>query len=149
MTLEGDDFPSIDLGPEAQWDAIPEAAKWQIILVVGFFESWSEFPTAANTHYMRGGRPGVYPSFDDFGDMVHPVPFDLYDPFGLSKNASEETKAAGLVTEINNGRLAMLGIMGFLAEDHLPGSVPALKDISIPYDGSVMAPFASNFHLFG
>jgi len=31
------------------------------------------------------------------------VPFDLFDPFGLSKNASPEKKAKGLITEINNG----------------------------------------------
>merc|ERR1712100_1531 len=29
-----------DLSPQATWDAIPEAAKWQIILTVGFFEFW-------------------------------------------------------------------------------------------------------------
>ena len=31
------------------------------------------------------------------------VPFDLFDPFGLSKNASPEKKAKGLLAEINNG----------------------------------------------
>ena len=64
---------------------------------------------------MMGGKPGVYPSIKDAG-VPHPVPFDLYDPFGLSKNRSPEKKAKGLIAEINNGRLAMLGIMGFLAE---------------------------------
>ena len=48
--------------------------------------------------------------------MPHPVPFDLFDPFGLSKNASPEKKEKGLLMEINNGRLAQLGIMGFMAE---------------------------------
>ena len=33
----------------------------------------------------------------------------------------------GLLVEINNGRLAMLGIFGFLAESKIPGSVPALR----------------------
>lgn len=40
--LEGDDFPSTDLSPEAQWDAIPENAKWQILIVIGFLEFWGE-----------------------------------------------------------------------------------------------------------
>ena len=39
--------------------------------------------------------------------VPHPVPFDLYDPFGISKNASKEKKEKGLIVEINNGRLAM------------------------------------------
>lgn len=37
MTLEGDAFPTVSNAPEA-WDAIPEAAKWQIIGFVGFLE---------------------------------------------------------------------------------------------------------------
>ena len=41
-------------------------------------------------------------------------------------------------TEINNGRLAMLGIMAFLAESKVPGSVPALGSLNIaPYSGEV------------
>ena len=38
MTTAGDSFPSTDLSPEAQWDAIPEAAKWQILVVISFLE---------------------------------------------------------------------------------------------------------------
>jgi hypothetical protein len=37
MTLAGDPFPKVSSAPEA-WDAIPEAAKWQIIMFVGFLE---------------------------------------------------------------------------------------------------------------
>merc|ERR1712072_530252 len=85
---------------------------------------------------------GAYPSLK--GVMPHPMPFDLFDPFGLSKNASPEKKAKGLLAEINNGRAAMLGIMAFLAESKVPGSVPALSAIGIkPYAGEVMAPFAA------
>ena len=42
--------------------------------------------------------------------------------------------------EINNGRLAMIGIMGFLAAEKVPGSVPVLSFIK-PYAGDVMQPF--------
>merc|ERR1719282_1958577 len=52
------------------------------------------------------------------------------------------------VLEINNGRLAMLGIFGFLSADAVPGSVPALNDIAIPYDGNVMAPFFADGSFF-
>ena len=67
------------------------------------------------------------------------MPFDLYDPFGFSKNRSEEEKARGLVVEINNGRLAMLGIFGFLLEQTIPGSIPLLSEIVKPYGGDLIA----------
>ncbi len=90
----------------------------------------------------KGGKPGKYPTFDN---IPHPVPLNLYDPFGFSKKRSEEAKARGLIAEINNGRLAMLGIFGFLCEQTIPGSVPALTGIVKPYAGEVMAPFSADF----
>ena len=148
MTQAGDKFPSADLSPEAQWDAIPEAAKWQILTVIGALEIWDECQGGTDTpHYMSGGKPGNYPAFDGFRDNVHFV-LDLYDPFGFSKKMSQEQKDKRLVMEVNNGRLAMIGIFGFMAADAVPGSVPALAGIATPYDGDIMAPFASNFHLF-
>ena len=93
-------------------------------------------------HYMRGGLPGAYPSFKKYlnGVFPHPVPLDLYDPFGIFSNASPEKKARGRLIEINNGRLAMIGLFGFLSESKVPGSVPALGSIVLPYDGDYMAP---------
>ena len=90
---------------------------------------------------MKGGKPGAFPSIK--GIFPHPVPFDLYDPFSLSKNASPEKKEKGLRTEINNGRLAMLGIMAFVSESKIPGSVPALTGKIASYSGEVMAPFSA------
>jgi len=40
-----------------------------------------------------------------------------------------EKKESGLIKEINNGRLAMIGIMGFVAEQSTEGSVPLLKGV--------------------
>ena len=79
----------------AVWDAIPAAAKLQIICVIGIFEAWSEgwdwpkwmsslgwnpqFKSLANDgekHYMRGGRPGYFPSFKG----VSHLPLNLFDP---------------------------------------------------------------------
>merc|ERR1719443_2876933 len=45
-------------GPADQWDALPTAAEGQ-------------------KHYVRGGKPGYYPSFQ--GRYPHPVPLDLWD----------------------------------------------------------------------
>ena len=69
------------------------------------------------------------------------APFEEFDPFNLSANRSEQEKARGLVIELNNGRLAMLGMMAFVSEAHVPGAVPALAGLIKAYDGEVMAPF--------
>jgi len=139
ISTDGTPFPSAAGSPPEQWDALPDVAKWQIILFVGFLEWFSE---AAGTHYMRGGTPGAFPKFSDYPELIlHPVPFNLYDPFGLNDKNSAEKKEAGLIKEINNGRLAMIGIMGFLAEQKVEGAVPLLKGIVPHYAGEPMAPF--------
>merc|ERR1712029_155036 len=147
QTLAGDPHPSIDLSPEQQWGAVPAGAKWQIFTVISALEVWDECGGGAMPHYMSGRQPGKYPSFQLFSDTVHPV-LNLYDPFGLFKKMTEEQKEKRLVMEINNGRLAMIGIFGFLAADKVEGSVPALKGIAIPYSGDVMVPFEGQFSYF-
>merc|ERR1711966_428827 len=116
---------------------------------VGFLEICGEstyiLEQSGMKHYMKGGKPGVYPSLK--GVMPHPVPFDLFDPFNLQGNMSPEKKEKSLLAEINNGRLAMLGIMAFVAESKVPGSVPALSGKIAPYSGEVMAPFAASDNL--
>merc|ERR1719469_1728872 len=63
----------------------------------------------------------------------------------LSAKATPEKKERGLLAEINNGRLAMLGIMAFTAEQKIPGSVPALGQLGLkPYSGEFMAPFSAS-----
>jgi len=138
--------------PGELWDQVPYEGKLQILGFIAFLEFFGELGTRTNPgapHYMRGGVPGTYPSFKKYlnGVFPHPVPLDLYDPAGLFKNASPEKKARGRLIEINNGRLAMIGLFGFLAESKVPGSVPALGNIALPYDGDYMAPFAADFHI--
>ena len=90
---------------------------------------------------MRGGTPGKFAKFSDYPELLpHPVPLNLFDPFGFSANRSEEAKANGLIVELNNGRAAMFGILGFLAAQKVEGSVPLLKGVVPPYAGEVMAP---------
>merc|ERR1719428_421376 len=145
MTLEGADWPTGT--PPEQWDALPLASKYQIILFAGALEAWDE---CNQPHYTNGRKPGDYPSFD--GTYIRQkgiAPLDLFDPFGFSKNASPEKKARGLNVEINNGRLAMLAVFAFLSASKAPGSVPLLADKIPPYSGEYMVPFEGNFDLFG
>ena len=147
MQMDGSPFPS-NTNPPALWDEISDSAKWQIFAVIAFLEFWSENSTENHKHYMAGGKPGDFPDFVAYPDakgIPHPVPFNFYDPFKLGKNMSEEKKARRLKMEINNGRLAMFGIFGFVSEAAVPGSVPALKGVIQSYDGEVMAPFTTNY----
>merc|ERR1712228_156 len=120
MTLDGTPFPKVSSAPEA-WDAIPEAAKWQIILFIGFLEFYNE---VGNKHYMKGGKIGDFPDFD--AKVIPGGALNYFDPFGWSKKRTEEEKANGLLKELNNGRAAQLGIIAFLSEAKVPGSVPLL-----------------------
>merc|ERR1711988_1099729 len=90
------------------------------------------------------GLAGEKPFMGGKGGIPHPLPLDsLFDPFGFQKGMSPEKKEKSLIAEINNGRLAMLGIMAFVAESKVPGAVPALSGLIKPYAGEVMAPFSA------
>jgi len=130
--------------PPDQWDALPEAAKWQIILGVGFLEWWSELRLEPGAkHYMKGGVAGYVPPFDATPDQLpHWIGLNLWDPFKFTSKMTPAQKEAGLIKEVNNGRLAMIGLFGFLSEGKVPGSVPLLKGIIPAYSGEVMAPLA-------
>jgi len=122
--------------PEEQWFNLSIEARCQIIAFIGFLEFWDEL-NPANKHYMRGGRPGDYPDFEQI-----PAQWwrNLYDPFGIAAKNSPEKKAKGLLAELNNGRLAQIGIIAMVSESHLPGSVPGLTGLIKPFAGDVMAP---------
>ena len=130
------------LTPPEQWDAIPLYGKLQILVIVGMLESYGEILAP---HYTKGGLPGYYPPIK--GKRPELI-FNLYDPFNFFKGDSAEKKARGRLTEVNNGRLAMLGIFSIISEATVPGSVPALKDMIPPYDGNVMIPFSGDFSIF-
>ena len=148
-------------GPADQWDALSTGAKLQILGVVGFLEMWSETSAAleldGQKHYVRGGKPGYFPTLK--GRFPHPVPLNLWDPFGtpltrprarpparrshpappplpagFTSKMTPERKEKALLAEVNNGRLAMIGIFGLISaskglqvrRDRPPAAVPRL-----------------------
>jgi hypothetical protein len=115
------------------WDNVPDIGKYQIVAAIGFLEWWSELSSVlekqGEKHYMRGGKPGYYPDFQ--GGAL-----SLYDPFGAAKSMSEDQKAKRRAMEINNGRLAMIGLTSLISEANIPGSVPFLQGLIKHYEGA-------------
>jgi len=83
--------------------------KAQILATIFIAEVASE---AQGKHYMKGG---------DFPTMVFP-PIDFS---GVSKDVLDVKRSR----ELNNGRLAQIAILSFIAEHNIHGSVPVLSGI--------------------
>lgn len=98
------------MNPFDAWDAVPTAGKAQILVTILAAELITE---AKGTHYMKGG---------DLPTMVFPA----IDFSGVSKETIDRKRTS----ELNNGRLAMIAIMSFVAAHNIPGSVPALSQLS-------------------
>ena len=48
----------------------------------------------------------------------------LFDPFNFLAKSSADVRKTKRVSELKNGRLAMIGIMSVIANHYVPGSVP-------------------------
>merc|ERR1712008_78138 len=64
-----------------------------------------------------------------------------------TKRCPRKRKSAVSPPKLITG-VAMLGIFAFLSADQVPGSVPALTNIAIPYSGDIMAPLQADFSFF-
>lgn len=97
--------------PFDAWDAVPDAGKAQILGTIFVAELASE---SQGTHYMKGGS----------------TPTVVFPPIDFS-GVSAETLKVKQNRELNNGRLAMIAIMSFIAANSVPGSVPALAGLDM------------------
>ncbi|KAJ8604838.1 hypothetical protein CTAYLR_001052 [Chrysophaeum taylorii] len=109
----GVSFKSLGTGVRA-WEALPDAGKLQIILFLGAIEINIETQTP---HYTLG---------DVKLGSIEPFDWNFFDPAMFTKGMSEEAKARGRLSELNNGRLAMIAAAGMISASYIPGSVPLL-----------------------
>merc|ERR1719199_446477 len=117
----GDTFASLGKTPIEQWANMPSAGKAQILVAIFFLEFHSEFGGDIKTHYTKGGPlPGNAYSSENM-----PGESSTYSNWtGQVRDPKETLRAQN--AELNNGRLAMIGIMSFSAASMVPGSVPFL-----------------------
>lgn len=97
--------------PFDAWEAVPDAGKAQILGLIFVTELATE---CQGTHYMKGGA----------------MPTVVFPPIDFS-GVPAETLKVKQSRELNNGRLAMIGIMSFIAANAVPGSVPALAGLDM------------------
>mmetsp|Transcript_1078 Transcript_1078/g.3978 ORF Transcript_1078/g.3978 Transcript_1078/m.3978 type:complete len:218 (+) Transcript_1078:71-724(+) len=125
LDMSGAKFASLGVGsPFLAWDNLADQGKWSIIGFLGILEVLGE---VQKPHYTKGGKSGKGALTFYFGEK-------------LISGKSADSKLRSRTAEINNGRLAMVGIMAFIAASTIPGSVPFLENIQ-PYAGDVFAPF--------
>lgn len=92
--------------PLDAWSAVPDEGKAQIYFTIFLAEVVSE---ASGVHYTKGGD----------------LPTIVFPPINFAPEDADEMKLRQS-RELNNGRLAMISIMSFVAAANIPGSVPLL-----------------------
>merc|ERR1712032_805389 len=114
IDFSGDSFSSFPNGLAAIVgpDAIPGAGLTQIVILAGFLEL-GVLKDSAN-----GAAPGEFPG--DFRNGSLDFGWDTFD---------EETKLFKRGVELNNGRAAMMGILGLMVHEQLGGSLPIVGDM--------------------
>ena len=99
---------------------------------------WGETSTVlkldGEAHYVRGGKPGYYPKLNRKDDAAfpHPVPLNLWDPFGFTKKMSPERKEKALLAEVNNGTPPLPPPSPHPAPTPLSPSTRPLSDSYVP-----------------
>jgi hypothetical protein len=114
IDYSGDSFDSFPNGWAAISgpDAIPGAGLAQIVAFVGLLEL-GVMKDSAN-----GAAPGEF--VGDFRNGAIDFGWDTFD---------DETKLQKRAVELNNGRAAMMGILGLMVHEQLGGSVPIVGEL--------------------
>jgi len=129
----GVSFESLsNMGPFDAWNSMPLLGQLQIIWTIAGLEHASECLDPAG-HYTKGGTPGNTKFLKNFWDTP-----------GFTKKLSAEQLAEKRVSELKNGRLAMIGIASVVSAMSIPGSVPFLENAP----ALTGAPFALPFGAF-
>jgi hypothetical protein len=104
IDLEGNDFDEFPDGLAALFgpDAIPQAGLGQIVLFIGILELFVMKDVTGTGEFKGDFRNGAL----DFG----------WDTFG------EKTKLKKRAIELNNGRAAMMGILGLMMHEQIEGN---------------------------
>ena len=133
-----------DVSSQEQWDNTPVIGQQQMLTFVGMLESYGEIPGDVPHYTAPGGLPGYYPPIK--GNRPE-ILFDLYKPFDIFAEQTEEEKSRGRLVEVNNGHAAQLAIIALLSESK-GLVVPPLDYIEgFPkYSGDCMVPFEGQFH---
>jgi len=111
IDYSGTSFDSIPNGWAAV-SAIPQAGLIQIVAFVGFLELFVMKDSA------NGAEPGEF--VGDFRNGALDFGWDTFD---------EEAKISKRAIELNNGRAAMMGILGLMVHEQLGGSIPIVGEM--------------------
>ena len=127
IDMSGTTFESLGQGGLLEaWDKMPFDGKQAIVAAIGGIESVFE---AQKPHYVMGGTPGKVRLTGTTKGALE----DKYDAATLKKKRD---------MELANGRLAMLGMAGFVSARLTEGSVPALTKLGFAADYSGNLPYA-------
>jgi hypothetical protein len=111
LARDGTQFADlVQSNPFLEWDAVPLGGKLQATLAAAAIE------LNAEQKAIEGGKIGEMPVLKAWLPWI---------PDGEAPSPEAEAKRKqSLISELKNGRLAMIGIVGFYASETIPGSVP-------------------------